>query len=213
MGREVYMKDNQLDRYTNLPFLIDMLVRKQLTLTNPSFWEDKNDSFYIERFKVKSNYRTVLALCFARKSQKFHCWKVFTKESNGVCIRFNKNKLIPEVQRNEKNLLTDIVKYPLIRDLRKFPPDTSALPFLKRRAFKDECEFRIIYFDEKNTLDYKQIDFSIECIDAIIFNPWLPNLVEESITETIRGIKGCQDLKIEKDDLFSNDSWKMLAIT
>jgi len=206
------MKDNQLDRYTNLPFLIDILVRKKLTLTNPSFWEDKNDSFFIEKFKVKSNYRTVLAMCFAAKSQTFHHWKVFGKESNGVCIRFNKDKLIPELQRNEKNLLIDKVKYRTIATLRKNPPDTRELPFLKRKAFSDECEFRIIYFDETNTLVYKQIDFSIKCIDAIIFNPWLPNLVKESITKTIRSIKGCQDLKIVKSDLFDNDSWKMLAI-
>ena len=205
------MKDNQLDRSTNLPFLIDILVRKKLTLTDPSFWEDKNDSFFIEKFKVKSNYRTVLAMCFATKSQTFHHWKVFTKESNGVCLRFNKDKLIPELQRNENNLLIDKVKYRTIATLRKNPPDTRELPFLKRKAFSDECEFRIIYFDETNALFYKQIDFSLKCIDAIIFNPWLPNLVEESITKTITNIKGCQDLKIVKSDLFDNNSWKMLA--
>ena len=206
------MKYNQLDRYTNLPFLIDILVRKKLTLTNPSFWEDKNDSFFIEKFKMKSNYSTVLAMCFAAKLQRFHHWKVFTKESNGVCIRFNKDKLIPELQSNEKNLLIDKVKYRTIATLRKNPPDTNELPFLKREAFSDEYEFRIIYFDETNTLDYKQIAFSIKCIDAIIFNPWLPNLVEESITKTIKSIKGCEDLKIVKSDLFNNDSWRTLAI-
>ena len=205
------MDKNQLDRYTDLPFLIDILVRKKLTLNDPSFWEDKNDSLFVEKFKVKSKYRTVLAMCFATKFQKFHHWKVFTKGSNGVCIRFNKDKLIPELQSNEENLLVNLVKYRKIADLRKNPPDTSELPFLKRMAFSDEHEYRIIYFDKTNTLLDKQIDFSIKCIDAIIFNPWLPNIVEESLTETIRSIRDCQDLKIEKSELFDNDSWKMLA--
>jgi hypothetical protein len=207
------MEHNQLDRYTNLPFLIDILVRKKLTLTDPSFWEDKNDSLFIQAFKVKSNYKTVLAMCFAAKSQTFHHWKVFTKESNGVCIRFNKDKLIPELKSNQKSLLTGKVKYRTIATLRKNPPETIELPFLKRKAFLDECEYRIIYFDETNAIVCKQIDFSIKCIDAIIFNPWLPNFVEESITKTIRDIEGCQDVKIVKSDLFDNDSWKMLAIT
>jgi len=206
------MDKNQLDRYTDLPFLIDILVRKKLTLNDPSFWEDKNDSLFVEKFKVKSKYRTVLAMCFATKFQKFHHWKVFTKGCNGVCIRFNKNKLIPELQSNEQNLLVDLVKYRRIADLKRNPPGTSELPFLKRKAFSDEHEYRIIYFDKTNTLLYKQIDFSIDCIDAIIFNPWLPTLVEESITKTIKSIKGCQNLKIVKSDLFDNDSWRTLAI-
>jgi hypothetical protein len=205
------MKDNQLDRYTNLPFLIDILVRKQLTLMNPSFWEDKNDSFYIEQFKVKSKYKTVLALCFAAQTQKFHHWKVFTKGSNGVCIRFNKDKLISELKNNEKNLLAQTVNYRTVAELKKDPPTLSRLPFLKRKAFSDEREFRVIYFDDTNTFDYKQINFSVKCIDAIILNPSLPNPVETSITETLRRIKDCKDLKIVKSDLFDNDSWKKLA--
>lgn len=205
------MKDNQLDRYMNLPFLIDILVRKQLTLTNPSFWEDKNDSLYIDKFKVKSKYEAVLAMCFAAETPKYHHWKVFTNGSNGVCIRFDKDKLIPELKSNEKNLLIDKVKYRIIAELKKAPPDISELPFLKRKAFSDEREFRILYFNETTDIDYKQIDFSITCIDAIILSPTLPNLVEKSVTKTIRGIDGCQDLKIEKSDLFDNNSWKMFA--
>ena len=38
-----------------------------------------------------------------------------------------------------------MVKYRTIKDLRYFTPRVETWPFLKRYAYKDEGEFRIIY--------------------------------------------------------------------
>ena len=40
-----------LRRYTTLPFLLDILNKKCLTLLDPKNWEDKDDSYYIELYK------------------------------------------------------------------------------------------------------------------------------------------------------------------
>ncbi len=42
---------SKLNRYTTLPVLLDLLQRKKLTLLNPEFWEEKNDSEIILEYK------------------------------------------------------------------------------------------------------------------------------------------------------------------
>ena len=43
--------NTSLHRYTSLPVLLDMLVNKRITLLDPASWEDRNDSFYVEKYK------------------------------------------------------------------------------------------------------------------------------------------------------------------
>jgi hypothetical protein len=38
----------KLNRFTSIPFLIDLLKREKLSLLNPSFWEDYNDRETVE---------------------------------------------------------------------------------------------------------------------------------------------------------------------
>ena len=47
------MSENQFRRYTTLPYLLDVLVKKRLTLLNPVKWEDKNDSHFLSIYKAK----------------------------------------------------------------------------------------------------------------------------------------------------------------
>ena len=43
-------KGRFLRRYTELPFLIDFLETKEITLLNPSAWDDRNDSYYLQQY-------------------------------------------------------------------------------------------------------------------------------------------------------------------
>src|SRR5438046_2646856 len=88
---------NRLKRFTSLPILLDMLVKKHLTLLNPRTWEDRNDSFYLEQYRNKKNLKSILALCFASCPETFHHWKVFSSGSCGVCVEFDKNVLLASV--------------------------------------------------------------------------------------------------------------------
>jgi hypothetical protein len=94
------MKGEFLNRYTSLPFLLDILQSKTLTMKNPELWEDKNDSYFIKLYKQKSLKETVLVLCFVEyqsksdMAEKYHNWKIYVGNLDGVCILFDKKQLI-----------------------------------------------------------------------------------------------------------------------
>jgi hypothetical protein len=43
-----------------------MLARRELTLLDPSSWDDRNDSLFLEQYREKRGLQSVLALCFTR---------------------------------------------------------------------------------------------------------------------------------------------------
>ena len=47
------MAESILRRYTQLPGLFYMLSEKKVTLLDPSSWDDKNDSYFLELYKAK----------------------------------------------------------------------------------------------------------------------------------------------------------------
>jgi hypothetical protein len=90
-------------------------------------------------------------------------------------------------------------------------PAVRELPFLKRNAFEQEDEFRIIYeskFVKKPTLD---ISIPLTCIERITLSPWVPNALSRQIKRTLKSIKGCSDLEIVRSTLISNEEWKKLG--
>jgi Protein of unknown function (DUF2971) len=87
--------------------------------------------------------QSVLAICFSRRRETFDHWRVFSGGASGVCIVFDNSFLqsIPNKQSYRRGNL----KYHWIRDLRKDKPEVDKWPFLKRKPFEDEREYRIIF--------------------------------------------------------------------
>ena len=81
-----------LRRYTNLASAIHMLDRKVITLLSPAYWDDRNDAYVLN--KERSTAKSVLALCFAETFETYHHWRVFASGRDGVCIEFDKQKLL-----------------------------------------------------------------------------------------------------------------------
>jgi hypothetical protein len=98
----------------------------------------------MNEFKERKGLEFVLAVCFSEAKETFHHWKVFTHESEGVCIEFKRKELLLAFD-NVANILTGSVKPILISDLEKSPPKVDNLPFIKRLPYMDEKEFRIVY--------------------------------------------------------------------
>lgn len=48
----------KLNRFTTVPFLIDLLRRKKLALLNPSFWKDVNDREITEVYRKTVKAKT-----------------------------------------------------------------------------------------------------------------------------------------------------------
>ncbi len=204
------MKKMKLRRYTSLPILFDMLVHKKITLLDPASWEDRNDSFYVEKYRELKELKTVLAICFTTKPETFHHWKVFAGNSSGACIRFNAAKLTRRFQ-NSPDIRTGLVTYKLIRDLKKDKPSLDKLPFLKRRQYADETEFRILYENKTKSFRTKDFPLDIGSIERITLSPWLPSSISKTVKKIIWDIPGCAKIHLIRTGVIDNSVWKKIA--
>lgn len=201
---------SRLFRYTSLPVLLDILSKKKLTLLNPASWDDRNDSYYLELYKSKNNLKTLLALCFTYKPETYHLWKVFSDGIAGVCIQFDEDKLLEWFDRVSE-VGYGSVSYPLIKELRDTQIDIDDLPYIKRRPYRDEEEFRVIYIDSREECSTKEIDISLDSIQKINLSPWMPDGVVETVRSVIGAIPGCSELRVSKTTLVENKVWKNIA--
>lgn len=204
------MTDDFLRRYTSLPILLDILNKKCLTLLDPGNWEDKNDSYFIECYKKKSNLVSVLALCFAETTEKYHHWKIYSGDKNGVCIVFKKEQLLNYFE-DIPGIRKGLVGYYKIKQLEKYHLNIDQLPFIKRYAFRDEQEFRIIYQDNIDEIQTVDIEIDVDCISKIIFNPWLPKTIFYSVRKIIQNIDGCSKIKVIRSALIESETWKNIV--
>lgn len=197
----------RLRRYTNLASTIYLLQTRAVTLLDPESWEDRNDIYYLKKFKEQHNLKTLLALCFTDTNETFHHWKVFSPGSDGVCVEFNQEKLLKHI-RDREGFLYDYVDYEKIRTVKREPPDLRDLPFLKRIPYRDEQEYRIIYTNDFDLCLTYDVAIDLECIRRITLSPWMPKLLSDSVKETLKSISGCDSLEITRSTLLDNSQWK-----
>jgi hypothetical protein len=200
-------KPEILFRYTSLPVLLHTLQSRQITLLSPETWEDRNDAYYLDQYRQKKNLGSVLAVCFAQGGERFHFWRIFSSGSSGVCLEFDKACLL-KCFDGVPGFRHQSVDYPYIQDLEKDKPDIASLPFLKRYAFKDEKEYRIIFENATKNLRETSVPIDLGCIRSIIFSPWLPSKIEKSVMEVVRSIDGCAGLKLRASRLLENARWR-----
>jgi hypothetical protein len=197
-----------LDRYTSLPTLLDILTRKKITLRSPNSWEDRNDAHYLDRYKAEKALKTLLALCFTTKPSSFPLWKIYAQGTDGVCIRFDKLAIIHSLQDSEgfsSRTVAYWIKDKVVRD----SPPVAEWPFLKRRSYVSEGEYRIIYESEDELLSSKDISIDISWISRITLSPWLKEHKDvENAKMRIHRIDGCNDIRIIKSGVIESAAWK-----
>lgn len=199
-----------LKRYTELPFVLQLLHSKKLTLVNPSAWDDKNDSYFVQAYRDGKGLGSVLALCLTEAQQTYHHWKVFTHGASGACICFNKVALQKWI--NDTDLLEGReVVYRTVPQIQKQPPRLDDLPFLKRKAYEHEGEFRLLYGTKKKSVVIQSFDIPLDIIDFILLNPWLPPATASAIEDVIRRIDGCERLEVKRATITKNDAWQQAA--
>jgi hypothetical protein len=204
------MTEVVLRRYTNLAATINTLRHKKITLLDPASWDDRNDAYFLSQYRKRKPARTVLALCFALAPETYHHWRVFSQGTDGVCIEFDKDKLLHALQ-GCKELRAEPVIYKEIKEVRASRPNVDELPFLKRYPYRDEREFRLIYTDTNQDLDVKELDIPIECIRRVTLSPWLHASLSESVKATLSEIEGCKELAIYRSQLIEYEKWKRVA--
>jgi hypothetical protein len=205
-------KEKYLRRYTDLTALFYLLSECKLTLLNPQRWDDKNDSYCINRYRSENGFTTVLALCFLKASERYHYWKVFGGgSSSGVRIKFRKSALLKAVNK-VPGFRHGKVEYLRLEQI-KGTPDLHKLPLLKRWGFQDEKEYRLIYEsknDLEKNLDKKDIPIPLDCIVSVKLNPWLDRDLFEQIKVTLKSINR-HPLRVVQSSLINNERWREFA--
>jgi len=201
---------SQLKRYTELPFVLQLLHTRRLTLVNPASWDDKNDSYYIQTYRDRKGLGSVLALCLTEASQTYHHWKVFTHGASGACVYFDKSKFLKWI--NETDLLEGReVQYRTVPQIEKIPPKLDELPFLKRKAYEHEAEFRLLHGTKKKSISVQSFEFPLDTIEHIILNPWMPISTASAIEDVIHNIDGCGGIKVQRATIVRSDQWQRAA--
>lgn len=197
--------------YTELPYVLQALQTKELTLVSPKGWDDKNDAFSLEQYRKRRRLRTVLAMCLTQAWQTYHHWRVFTHGASGSCIYFKTAPFV-ELLSAQRGVIGKPVRYRSFKELRKKPPTLAELPFLKRIEYEPELEFRVIYESSRDSVRSYTIPFDINLVERVVVNPWLPTSTVASLGDTIRGIPGCQDLAVNRATIVESDEWRSFSI-
>ena len=197
-----------LNRFTTLPFLMDMLQRKYLTLLNPDSWDDKNDTVTLKRYLKEKNKKSIYVLCLTDKRETIHHWNAFANDTSGCCIEFDSQKLLNTITNNDSVVKHGKVEYIRLNKLSPVKNSIEKLPFFKRDPFQAENEYRIIVVcdeEQKLTLD---IPIELDVIKKITISKKLPDSVFESVKQVLETIDSTLKGKINHSTLFDNPKWR-----
>lgn len=203
-----------LRRYTSLPVLLDMLVKNRITVVNYSSWVDANDRHAMRVWQHTHGYGFVGAICLTEKSETFHHWQVFAAGPSGVCIVFDKDKLLGMFKGHgllgsDGHFLTGPVKYLKLNDIGSVPADDiHRLPFLKRIGFRDEKEFRVIGCAKKNDVTAMHVTLDRSAIKGITLSPFMHPTLADSCKASIKTLCGDSSLKVVHSRLTDNQTWQ-----
>jgi hypothetical protein len=203
-------RHQRLRRYTSLESAIDLLTNKRLTLLDPTTWDDRNDSYYLSRYKDREDLQTVLALCLSTVGETYHHWHVFCGRTSGVCLVFGKKKLLADLGKIG-SVTARAVDYMTLQKMNSATPKIEMLPFIKRYAFRHESEFRVIYTSKSKAEVTHDIAIRPSTLEAITLSPWLPKKLFDASKNALEGIKGWDHISIDRSELISNDRWKSYA--
>lgn len=201
-----------LRRYTDLPALVYLLKEQKITLLDPQSWDDSNDSYYLRLYRERNGLQSVLALCFTQASETYHHWRIFANGSSGVCISFRRKELLAAV-KGVSGIKAKSVTYLKLEEIRDRDVAVRDLPFLKRYAFGNEQEFRMIYQSKSETMASLDVPISLSCIERVSLSPWIHESLSDHVKDLLRSIEGCGRVPLARSTLISNEEWKELGQT
>lgn len=212
LERKLPPVDSSLDRvvrrYTTLSSALDSLVNRRIVLRNPAHWDDTNDSYFLELYRLEMAAPSIVAACFTRATETYHHWRVFTPASEGVCIEINRLELQRSLAARE-NCAIGAVEYLLVQELMEFEKkDLPRIPFAKRVGYKDERELRILALCGDAATVSLSLPIDLAWIRRIILNPWMHQSLTGNLRKMIKTIDGCEKLSIEISHLTNSSRWK-----
>ena len=113
-----------------------------------------------------------------------HHWRVYAGAPSGVQIRFNPPAFTSWVDAHP-NATLEKVEYLRVDEFEEITSDLTRFPFLKRKAFRDEDEIRLIVEDTETVRMASSLPFDLTIIEEIKLSPWLAEPLVETIVRTL----------------------------
>lgn len=199
--------------YTSLASLVHILTHKKITLSDPSNWEDKNDSIFLEYYSNKMKFQSLFAICFTTTHETAHHWKIYAPGKHGVCIKLDALRIIDKLNTIPE-IRHDKVEYKLVKELEGINIIKERLPFLKRKAFCHEEEYRVIYQNvQKTKRPFYELPIDLSWIVHIYLNHSIPKVLEKSVRDLLHSINGCSEIMITRTSLNENTEWKKIGLS
>jgi len=197
-------KVEYLRHYTGFSNLIKILDSGKLLLSNPEKWEDKNDFASVNAYKRLTGEKEIRVLCFAHGPELVHHWFYFA-DKDGCCIFFKNKKILDEIQKSK--YLHGTMKYYAKEDLPAAKLNTfkmEAIPFIKRRPFECEKEYRVIWTGKSaGSKSVPAIPIK-DCIDYVTLGPRFSESVREHVS---KGLKEKYRIKTKQSRILELKDW------
>ncbi len=194
---------NRLNRYTTLPVLLDLLARKKVVLLDPDRWEDRNDAELISEYKSRKECGSVLAICFSSGEETIHDWKTYADGVSGCCIQFDPDSFLRSFPE-EKGFRHQKVEYHRIDE--RFRIEVDDIPFTKRRPYRCEEEYRIIWHGPAG-VRRKEVRVDLDSITRITVSQKMPSRVFATIKDLLGGVQGRHGHRVIHSTLYRNKRW------
>ena len=195
-----------LRRYTSALAALDTLINRRITLLNPGTWTDRNDRDLLALYAGSTPGRSVFAYCMAEGREAAHHWQVFADRGFGVCIAFDKARLLAAVSIDPA-IRHGPVGYVNWRNLHLAEP-REHLPFIKRQVYRAEREYRLIATpDASHKGPSYDVAVPVNCITSITVSGEVPAPHFETFKRLIGTIPDCERLRVRQSGLLQNRRW------
>ncbi len=197
----------RLRKYTSLAVAIDLLRNRRLALVDPRNWVDRNDIAYLQEYKRRKALKSLVVTCFTTKAEQYHHWKSFADGTDGVCIQFHGKALIDHVAR-QSGFRCGLVAYKRNNTADDWNPKTSEIPFLKRLAYRDEGEYRILFEDKESVLEIKDLTIDLDCVSRIVISPRLAKGLFQAVKDQLASISTAPRIPIQQSSILDSALWR-----
>ncbi len=164
----------------------------------------------MSEYKRIKDVKAVLAICIADREETYHHWQVFSRGADGVCIEFDRDKLLAAF--DAAGVTHRYVDYELITNANTMRDvNLEILPFTKRWPYGDEREYRAVYVSAEEELPTYPVPIALTAIKRITLSPWLAPALVEPVKKTLKSLPGCSGLRVYRSTLIDNKQWQKLA--
>lgn len=198
--------DNLLFRYTEFPYLLDMLANRRLILPRALSWDDKNDRFAIKQYERLNKGKYCYALCMTSAFETYHHWRIFTSGVGGVCLKFKLDKLRDSLA-GQKNVMLGKVGYAKLNEYDPLHDDLENIPFVKRIGYRDEQEYRLLVTTDQDAPTL-QLELPVDAIVGCVINPWVNIDVAVTMINALETAAGGMSFPTNRTELIDSGTWQ-----